>query len=105
MSYDSDLMDSRRHEPCEICKTRQATEWHHCLIHRMAGVPGLDRVYNMEHLCHDCHEHANGYKHRKEFWMKQFYRYGHEFIGWWESLPLKCLNEFADERKRADESS
>ena len=27
-SYDTALMGARQHEPCEICKTRMAVEWH-----------------------------------------------------------------------------
>ena len=46
-SYDTDLMDAREGEVCEICKTRMATEWHHCIHGRMKGVPELNRIYNL----------------------------------------------------------
>ena len=99
--YDTDLMEQRAHEVCEICKVRQATEWHHCLIHRMAGRPELNRIYNLEHVCHECHEHANGYEHRRAFWWTQFKRYGVEFTDWWDGLDFKVTVGFDAERSDA----
>lgn len=102
MAYDTDEMTRRQYEPCQICFIKPAEAWHHCLIHRMKDVPELDRIYNLEHVCHNCHAFANGYGHRRVFWWKQFRRYGKEFIDWWDSLPLKATKEFDAERKRAD---
>jgi hypothetical protein len=97
VTYDSDLMEQRANEVCEICKTRRATEWHHCIVHRMKGVPELD----MQHVCKPCHDGtANRYENRRKFFMEQFYRYGNEFIDWYETLPLVAVKEFAAEREQ-----
>ena len=106
IGYDQDEMDARAHETCEICKTRMATEWHHCIHGRMKGVPELDMIYNLQHVCKPCHDGtANSYENRRKFFMEQFYRYGVEFTDWYESLPLVAVKEFAAEREQANAST
>ena len=95
MSYDKDEMSRRAHEPCELCG-KPATEWHHCLVHRLQGHPELHRIYNLQHLCHDCHVHANGYSNRRVFWAKQVERYGDDFLDWWDGLELKVKENYGD---------
>ena len=109
--YDQDIMDARAHEPCEICKTRPAEQWNHCLHNRDKRFPILNRIYNLQHTCKPCHEkvghtHAN----RRAFWWQQFRRYGNDFLDWWDELidtfiqnlgyaeEVKLAREFEEER-------
>jgi len=85
--YDSDMMDARKYEVCEICKTNQATEWNHCLVNKDNRFQILNRIYNLQHVCHPCHD-AIGHTtdNRSAFWWKQYLKYGDEFLEWWDEV-------------------
>lgn len=76
---------------CNYCHVRPATELHHCLLHRIKGRPELDHPFNLEPVCHACHQSGivNGYEHRRAFYAQQVRRYGDEFRRWWVDLPMK----------------
>lgn len=78
---------------CEMCG-RPATDRHHCLYHRRKGDTWRNHPYNIEWLCRECHEHANSYEHRCDFWRRQVKRYGQAFLDWHNSVPVKVRSKF-----------
>ena len=82
---------------CEMCGVRQATELHHCIIHRRKGNPKLDAEENLMPVCHQCHMEAkvNSREVRKKFWKEQIKR-GYDMHAWYNSLGLKYKEYFDD---------
>ena len=102
--YDQEAMDARANELCEICKTRRATEWHHCIFKRRKGDARRNAMYNLQHVCQMCHQTiANSYeKNKSHFWWEQFKKHGDPFLEWYDDLAGYPPREFAEERLGAD---
>lgn len=87
-----DRLTRERGQVCEVCHARIATELHHCLYHRRAGVKELDTPENLELVCNLCHADGvvNSYKHRVQFYVNQCSRYGSQHMEDWNNgLPIK----------------
>jgi hypothetical protein len=83
---------------CEWCHKNVATDGHHMLIHRMAGVKQLDLPENICWLCHDCHMNdgrVNSYEMRVDFWETQCNRLGKNIMEkWLADLPIKSKPKY-----------
>lgn len=82
----------RRGWVCEICRSRRASDLHHCLIRRDKRKPELNHEINYECLCYICHMEGAGdtLEHRRLFYVRQVERYGYlAVMDWLENLPLK----------------
>ena len=103
--YDQDAMDARANEMCEICKARRATEWHHCLVKRKKDALERNHIWNLQHVCHHCHEtEANSYRNKSAFFWQQFRKHGQPFLDWYSATAYPML-EYAEERERANAST
>lgn len=75
---------------CEYCRSSQATELHHCIVHRSINKPELDSEENLMPVCHKCH--MNGEINTREtkisFWNAQIKR-GYNMQEWYDNLNLK----------------
>ena len=113
--YDQEAMDARANELCEICGIRVATEWNHCLVNKDKRFPILNRIYNLQHVCHPCHtDTGHTRKNRSAFWWSQFCKYEDEFLEWWDEVLdtlvrnlgyeglRMAADEYAEERLGAD---
>jgi len=82
---------------CECCRARQATELHHCVIHRDINKPELDTEENLMPVCHECHMKGgvNSREAKVMFWNEQIKR-GYNMETWYNNLNLKYKENFND---------
>ena len=96
--WESDLRDElvrKRGANCEICNSRRATEFNHCLIHdskRFHKI--LTCEENGQLVCIVCHNSkGHSRKNREEFAYKQIRR-GYDIGKWARGLPLRNVEQW-----------
>jgi hypothetical protein len=106
------LIDNRmRHDIVEIwgwmctnCKTAQASELHHCIIHARKGKytkdKNLDKIYNLTPVCHACNVSRildNDHMHR-EYWRRHCEMFGRDvMLEWLAQVNLRYVEKYSFE--------
>lgn len=101
-----DYEKEKRGDNCEVCG-RRASQWHHALFPDKKGEGWRTTIYNLCHVCDECHGtnggttcRVKGWEWKQEFFWKQYGRYGLAFLVWIANVPLK-VNEYKELIKEA----